>query len=96
MRDSNGQSLKEVIEKMLKNYRLNDGLDEVRIRALWEELVGKMVAQHTKEMFVNKGTLFVKLDSSVLREELSYAKEKIRKDLNDSIGRDFIKQVVFR
>jgi hypothetical protein len=37
----------------------------------------------------------VKLNSSVLREELSYGKEKIRAMMNEALGKEEIKKIMF-
>jgi hypothetical protein len=38
----------------------------------------------------------VQLSSSVLREELSYGKEKIIKMLNEELGKDIVKKLILR
>ncbi|MDX1784359.1 MAG: DciA family protein, partial [Aequorivita vladivostokensis] len=45
---------------------------------------------------LDRDTLYVQLSSSVLREELSYGKEKIVKLLNEELGKELIKKVVLR
>jgi hypothetical protein len=41
-------------------------------------------------------TLYVELTSAVLREELSYGKEKIISMINDELGREVVKEVILR
>ena len=96
MRKTNNQSLKEVIEQMLNTYRLKGKLNEVEIINSWEGIVGKMIAKHTSEIYVRNKKLFVHLDSSVVREELSYAREKLLKSLNDVVGEDVITEIVLK
>ena len=45
---------------------------------------------------LKNGTLYIKLKSSALREELSYGKEKIIKLLNEKLKKDLIKKIVLR
>jgi hypothetical protein len=54
------------------------------------------VANYTTDITLNNGTLYIKLKSSVLREELSYGKEKIVKLLNEKLKKDLIKKIVLR
>lgn len=96
MPKSNSQSLKEVIQELLKTYRLEGKLNEVKLISSWEKVMGKMIANHTGGIFINKKKLFVKLDSAALRSELSYAKEKIIKMLNDEVGELVIEEVIFQ
>ena len=96
MSRTNEQTLKEAIQELLKTYRLEGRLNEVKLINSWEKVMGKMIANHTKGIFINKKKLFVKLDSSALREELSYAKTKIVKMLNDEVGQLVVEEVVFQ
>ena len=42
-----------------------------------------------------EGKLIIRLDSAALRNELSFAKSKIVKSLNDEMGTEIVKEVVF-
>ncbi len=95
-RKNNEQSLKEVIGELLKVYKLDGRMNEVRLISSWEKVVGKMIAKHTKDMYISRRKLYVKLDSSVLRDELSYSKTKILGMLNEEAGTEVIDEVVFR
>jgi len=93
---SNEQSLKEVINELLKAYKLDNRIYETQVIGAWETVVGKVIAKHTMKMYVNKKILFVTLDSAALREELSYAKQKLIKSLNKKVGVEVITDIVFR
>jgi hypothetical protein len=58
--------------------------------------MGPMISGYTHQIFFSKGTLYVKLTSSVLRHELQLGKEKLRSNLNEEIGQDIIENVVVR
>ncbi len=85
--------LKPLIDKMLRSYGLGDKLDEMSLVKSWEELVGKMIANHTKDIYFNKGVLCVQLDSSTLRQELSYVKSDLIQKLNDKAGKVMVKDI---
>ena len=85
--------LKQLIDKMLRSYGLGDKLDEMSPVKSWEELVGKMIANHTKDIYFNKGVLYVQLDSSTLRQELSYVKSDLIQKLNDKAGKVMVKDI---
>ncbi len=85
--------LKQLIDKMLRSYGLGDKLDEMSLVKSWEELVGKMIANHTKDIYFNKGVLYVQLDSSTLRQELSYVKSDLIQKLNDKAGKVMVKDI---
>ncbi len=92
----NEHSIKEAIEQLLKAYKLDDRLAERRLVNAWEDVMGKMIANHTKDIFVKHKQLFVTLDSSALRNELAMAKTKIVKMMNMAAGADVIEDVVLK
>ncbi len=96
MSKHNEHSLKEVIDKLLKVYKLDGKLAERRLISSWESVMGEMISKHTKDLYIKNQQLFVTLDSSALRNELSLAKTKIIKMLNDSTGQKVINEVIFK
>ena len=92
----NDRPLKDVILEILKKYRLQDHLEETRLIGDWEKVAGKMIASHTSGLQVRDGVLFVKVDSSALRQELQYRKEKLIDLLNKNAGKVLIREIVFR
>ncbi len=92
----NEHSLKKVIDQLLKAYKLDDKLAERRLIASWESVMGAMIAKHTKDLYIKHQQLFVTLDSAALRNELSLAKTKIVKMLNDEVGSQVIVEVILK
>lgn len=96
MSHQNEEPLGEVIRQFLQIYGLEPRLEETRLIASWEKVVGKMIAKHTMDLHVHKRTLYVRIDSDALRNELSYAKSLIVKNLNKEAGKEVIDEIVFR
>lgn len=69
---------------------------EVSTREAWHDVMGSAISKYTTEVLFQRETLHVKLSSSVLREELSYGKEKIINLLNEHLGETLIKKLVLR
>ena len=92
----NEVTLKQAINQLLDTYKLRGKLTENKLIESWEQLMGKVIAKHTKSIHLEKNLLIVQLDSSVLRQELSYAKEKIIDRLNEQLGKRIIEDIVFR
>lgn len=92
----NEHSIKEVIEELLKTYRLDARMAERRLIHAWDEVMGQMIANHTKDLFIKNKQLHVRLDSAALRNELMMAREKIIKMLNEAAGAQVIEEVIIR
>lgn len=87
-------SLKNLMEKVIEKNNLNKGLEKFAIQDAWKEVMGNGVDSYTQEINLTNGTLVVKLTSSVLREELSYGKEKILNMLNEALPKLVIEKII--
>ncbi|AXT60463.1 DUF721 domain-containing protein [Aquimarina sp. AD10] len=90
------QSLSEVLKDFVTNNKLEKGLDKVAVRDVWENVMGPAIHKYTQDIKLDRETLYIQLTSSVLREELSYGKEKIIANLNETLGKELIKKLVLR
>ena len=94
-RHTNEQTLKEAIGDLLKEYNLQDKLNRTKLIESWEKVMGQSVSHRTKEIYVGKKTLYIKLTSAPLREELFYHKDKIIQSMNAEVGIEVINDIVF-
>ena len=86
----------DVIKEFVETNKLQSGLDKVNVREAWEQMMGNGVNHYTTAVKLERDTLYVQLSSSVLREELSYGKEKIISMLNEALGKEVIKKLILR
>jgi len=96
MRKSNTQKLSEVINEYLKGSKIDSKLRETRAKNAWPVVMGKSVAKHTRNIYIRKGVMYVHLDSSILRNELSYMRTRIRGAINEHAGGEVIKDLVLK
>jgi len=93
MSRSNLISLKEALKKVVDNYQLSQKLNEVKLNDLWEELAGKTIKEHTTRIEIKEKTLYIKVDSSVVRQELNFIKSRLKKVINNRFGSEYINQI---
>ena len=93
MRRSKGQPIGEVIKELLKNYDITSKFNEAHVITSWDKLMGPSVTKYTVKIEVEKRILFVKLSNAALKQELTYAREKIKKMLNDEVGEEVLLDV---
>ncbi len=96
MPGTNERSLGDIIKIVLKRHGLEDKLTEAKIFSLWEKIMGAPIAKYTSRLSLKHGNLIVYLSSSVLRNELTYAKTKIIRMINDELGKPVVQDIVFR
>jgi hypothetical protein len=94
--NANEKPLKDVIREFVEVFRLKNKLNQYRLIYRWEPVVGKMIAKHTKGLSINRKTLYVEMDSSIVRNEVYLLKSKIIEELNKGFGETIIDNIVFK
>ena len=95
-RTSNESSISEVLQQFIQANKLEAGMDKIDVEQAWKSLMGNGVNSYTQEVILKGTTLYVKLTSAVLREELSYGKQKIIVMLNEELRKEIVKDLVLR
>ncbi|MGY3214649.1 DUF721 domain-containing protein [Mucilaginibacter sp. HD30] len=95
MRKTNDKYLKEALEQMLKVYKIKRRFDETAVAAHWPDLVGKSVANRTKELYIHERKLFLRIESSVIKNELLLMRAQIIEKINTEAGDELINDIIF-
>ena len=96
MKRASAQSVGEIIDNFLKQERLDTRLDEHRAVALWPEVVGPGINRYTVHRTVKNGVMTVVLSSASLRNEMMLSRSALMRRINDMLGGDVIKEIIFR
>jgi hypothetical protein len=88
--------ISDVLKQFISQNKLEAGMDVVNVREAWKNLMGNGVNNYTTEIQLIGSTLYVALSSAVLREELSYGKDKIIKMINEELRKDLVMSLVLR
>ena len=86
----------DVLKQFISQNKLELGMDIVNVRDAWKNVMGSGVNNYTTEIQLKGSTLYIALSSAVLREELSYGKEKIIKMINEEIRKELVKSLILR
>ncbi len=92
---NNQIKLGDALKELMDTYKLNNKMNEVRLYEAWDTVLGKTIANHTVSKQLIDGKLLIRLDSAALRNELAYAKSKLIKSLNDALGTEMVKEIMF-
>ncbi len=93
-RQNEFHSIKDLMKDVIKENKLTKGMLQLSVKEAWTKLMGNGVASYTNNIELHGKTLIVNLKSSVLREELSYGKEKIISMMNDELGGNLISKLI--
>ena len=89
------QTIGAAIKEWLKESGMDDKMIETSLLNEWENIVGPIINNHTTSKRIHNTVLYISLDSASLRHELGYAREKLRQQLNKTVGKEIIKTIVF-
>lgn len=89
-------SLGDVLKDFIAFNKLDKGLNKVSVEEAWHKLMGAAISKYTTKVILDGTTLKVRLNSSVLREELSYGKEKIKKMINEELGEELVDKIILQ
>ena len=96
MRGDNNRKVGDIIRKLMKNPKLSEKLDKLEAIDAWNEIIGKQLSKYITDQKINKGILYVKLKSAVVRNELSYKKSEFINQINKKVGKQLLADIVLR
>jgi predicted nucleic acid-binding Zn ribbon protein len=89
------QSLKLAIDSMLKKFGIENAVSQNKAINIWNEIVGEKVANNTEPDRVEHGVIIVKVSSPAWRHELHFQKKEIIQKINNTIGKNVIRDIRF-
>lgn len=95
-RKSNAEPLKDVLHRLIDQYRLRGKLTEVSVFDTWKKVMGNAISGRTDKIAFQKGILYVKVNSAPLRNELNMQKNKVLDLMNEAMDSNAIKDVVIK
>ena len=96
MKRENAKRLEVLIEQFVRSEGLADGLLRVRIFEAWDIVVGADAARCTGNKFFKDGKLFCTIDSSVIRSQLWFQRDTIKKEINSLLSGGHVKEIILK
>ncbi|RCS27123.1 DUF721 domain-containing protein [Polaribacter sp. WD7] len=93
-RENDSFSIQDLMKSFIEENNLSKGMQKIKVEETWMQMMGPGVATHTTSVKLQNKTLIIQLSSSVLREELSYGKDKIIKMMNEEMGDEVIQKLM--
>ncbi len=92
-RENDSNKIKDLIPKMLRENKLQKGMDQITVKEAWLQVMGPGVANYTEDVSLKNEVLMVKLNSSALRQELEYGKDKILNMMRETLTHMDLKKI---
>ena len=87
-------NMKNLINSFLKENKLENGLLDLEVKKVWFEVMENGIGNYTKDINLKNKTLYIKLTSPALKQELSYGKEKLKRIINQKFPKEIINKIV--
>lgn len=96
MKKRDAQPIGKLVREFLRQEALEPFLNERRLINAWPQVLGPSVAAYTRELYIKNQTLYVRLSSAPLRQELIMGRELLVRNLNRYVGAQVIIDIVFQ
>lgn len=96
MKRTEAKNIGQIIEDLLKKEKLDVELDEHRASVLWPQIVGDGINRYTIKRYVKDGVMTVHLSSASLANELMLGRSALIARINEALGREVIREIIFK
>ena len=87
------QKIDEILSDFRNSKALLKGFQKLEVAAVWEQVMGPNVATLTEQVSLKGNVLYIKLQSSLLREELRFGTAKIVSEMNATLGATVVREI---
>ena len=95
-RNATSHTIADLLKTSIEGSKLEKGLNKVSAEEAWHQVMGPPISKYTTKVVLKGGTLVIHLSSSVLREELTYGKDKIMSLINDSLDTPLVTELILK
>jgi hypothetical protein len=95
-RNQNGIPIKEAIADFFSALGMQDKLNETGVLSKWTEITSDAVAKRTEQLYIQDQVLYVKVNSSVIRDEIFSTKKILIERINLVAGKELITDIFLK
>lgn len=89
------QNMGLLVRQFLREQGLETPLNEYRAVQAWPEVVGASIARYTGNISIRNNILYVQIRSAALRENLSFCRTLLARQVNEAVGAQVIREIHF-
>ena len=88
------KNISKVLEDVISQKHFKVGIDNLRVQEAWVKTMGENIQKYTYNVEFKNGKMYIKLKSSVLKEELIFEKNNVINLINQELGKEYVKELV--
>ena len=89
------EAIGDAIRVFLRSEGLETPYNQYRLISAWPAVMGNTIAKYTSEIYIKNQTLYVRLTSPALRNDLNMQRKNIVNKLNKHINALVISDIMF-
>ena len=94
MKRTKAQPIGVLLDNLFKCPDVARKIAEGSLPHIWREVTGEVVAASTRQVRFVRGTLYIHVSSSILRNELMMQREALVRSINKKLEMELVKSVV--
>lgn len=94
MKRTEPKSFAQIFDEAVEASGHADTFAEQQALFVWSEIVGQGINRMTLRRSVDRGVMHVTLTSAVVKQELSFHRDKLVKAINERLGRNVITSII--
>ena len=88
--------INKVLTKAMRAYRREDDTELTKVWALWDQAVGKLIAENTRPAAFKGKLLIVHAADSTWIHHLQFLKKDIITSVNTAFGKELVENISFK
>ena len=89
-------SIKIILERFLRKENLIERIEDEEVIYQFKRILGSNLIKYIDSAKFKDGTIYLKLTSSVLKNEISFEKTKIIEKVNKEMTKKLVKEIKFK
>jgi len=90
------ESIGSIIKQWLRDNGYEEKVRENSVPGYWTEIVGEAVARQAHVERIDRGRMYVRVESAVWRNELLMRRDEIIRKVNERLGAEVVREIVLR
>lgn len=91
----NAEKIGTILPNLLTSLGIKTGIEQHKSLLIWNQIVGKAIAQHTTPGWIKFGILFVFVDDAIWQNELEFLKSQILTKINEHMETSKLRGIKF-
>ncbi len=92
---SNEHTLQDLLKKAYHRLDMDDTANEMEVKYAYSKVAGDFINRLTTSVKFKNGTLTLSIPSAALKQELFCRRTSLIEKINEAIGRNVVKKIVF-